>query len=63
MVCRFVSYRELKSLYGLPWTRQHVDRLIRAKKFPSKIRISERRVGWWSTDIETWVSSKEAATR
>jgi predicted DNA-binding transcriptional regulator AlpA len=56
---RFTSYSELKERYGLPWTRQHVDRLVRDKKFPPKVKLSEHRVGWWSDQIEEWISARQ----
>ncbi len=56
---RFVSYSELKDRYGLPWTRQHIDRLIKVGKFPAKISLTEHRVGWWSDQIEEWLNSRQ----
>jgi len=56
---RFIAYSELKDRFGLPWTRQHVDRLVKAEKFPPKIRLSEHRVGWWSDQIEGWLASRD----
>jgi predicted DNA-binding transcriptional regulator AlpA len=58
---RFISYAELKERYGLPWTRQHVDRLVKADKFPPKINLTEHRVGWWSDQIEEWIAARGPA--
>jgi prophage regulatory protein len=58
---RFTSYPELKDRHGLPWTRQHVDRLIKKGKFPEKVKLSEHRVGWWSDQIEAWIATKQVA--
>ncbi len=58
---RFISYPELKDRYGLPWTRQHVDRLVKANKFPQKINLTEHRVGWWSDQVEEWLESRQVA--
>lgn len=58
---RFISYPELKERYGLPWTRQHVDRLIKDGKFPPKVNLTEHRVGWWSDMIEEWIASRNPA--
>lgn len=57
---RFVSYPELKARYGLPWSRQHVDRMIKAGKFPGKFQLTEHRVGWWSDHIESWLETRVA---
>ena len=42
----------------IPFTRQHVLRLEKAGKFPRRIQIGTRRVGWLYTEIETWVMAK-----
>lgn len=39
----------------IPFTRQHILRLEKAGKFPRRIHIGTRRVGWLLTDIETWL--------
>ena len=42
----------------IPFTRQHVLRLEKAGKFPRRIQIGARRVGWLYTEIESWVAAK-----
>lgn len=49
---RFVSYRELKPEFGIPFSRVWIDALIAAGKFPRKFNLTANRVGWWSDEIE-----------
>lgn len=49
-VCELTSY-----------TPQHIYRLIRAGKFPQRVRIGENRVGWRLVDIEVWSAARPVA--
>jgi prophage regulatory protein len=40
------------------YTAQHIYRLERAGKFPSRIRMGENRVGWRLADVEGWFASR-----
>lgn len=55
---RVISWRELSEM--IPFTRQHVLRLEKAGKFPRRIRIGARRVGWLYSEIEAWVVGRAA---
>ena len=44
----------------IPFTRQHVLRLEKAGKFPRRMRIGARRVGWLLSEIEAWVGERAA---
>jgi prophage regulatory protein len=58
---RVLTYRELKSSKGIPYTRQHLDRLEKAGAFPRRIRISAGRIGWIEHEIDAWLKSKAYA--
>lgn len=49
-VCELTSY-----------TPQHIYRLIRAGKFPQRVRIGDNRVGWRLADIEAWSAARPMA--
>jgi prophage regulatory protein len=53
---RVISWRELSEV--IPFTRQHVLRLEKAGKFPRRIRLGTRRVGWLYSEIESWIATK-----
>ena len=55
---RIISRKELKLI--VPYSPQHILRLEKRGKFPKRIRIGERRVGWRLSDIEEWVAARTA---
>lgn len=40
-----------------------INRLHRRGEFPAKVRISERAIGWWESDIEAWKASRGRAVQ
>ena len=55
---RIVNKKELRLL--VPYSPQHILRLEKNKKFPKRIRIGKRRVGWFLKDIKDWVAKRVA---
>ena len=45
---------------GIPLGRRQLDRLEAAGKFPRRVRISERRVGWLAEEIDAYMAAKIA---
>jgi prophage regulatory protein len=45
---------------GIPHGRRHLDRLEAAGKFPRRVHISERRVGWVAEEIDAHIAAKIA---
>lgn len=54
---RLVTYKELRAL-GVPYSRQHVDRLERAGQFPQRRRLGQARVVWELIEIEEWIDTR-----
>ncbi len=42
----------------IPFTRQHVLRLEKVGKFPQRLKVGNRRIGWLYTEIETWINDR-----
>ena len=57
---RLVTYKQLKSDYGVPWHPVHVNRLVNQGKFPGFIRIGRDRL-WDRAEVEQFLSEKFAA--
>jgi prophage regulatory protein len=55
---RVISRKELLEM--IPYTSQHILRLEKAGKFPRRIPIGARRVGWWLHEILAWLKAREA---
>ena len=53
---RIITSRELLRL--VPYTPQHILRLEKQGKFPKRIKIGERRVGWWLHEVLAWIDQK-----
>ena len=46
---------------GVPFGRRHVDRLEAEGKFPKRVPIGMRRVGWVAAEIDDWVNAAISA--
>jgi prophage regulatory protein len=57
---RLLTFNELKTLKGISYTRQHIERLEKANKFPQRIKIGAR-VYWYEHEIDEWIQSKADA--
>ena len=52
---RFVTFKEIQPLFGIPWCRQHVWRQEKAKLFPKRRRFGNRRVVWSYDELRDFV--------
>ena len=53
-----LSIDDLKPLKGIPYSKPHLWRLIRAGKFPRPIRLGQNRIAFPELEIDDWVRSK-----
>jgi prophage regulatory protein len=51
---RLLTLKEIETLKGIPTTRQHIDRLEKAGKFPKRIKIGAR-VYWYEHEIDEYI--------
>jgi predicted DNA-binding transcriptional regulator AlpA len=51
---RLIRFNELRN-FGIPWSRPHLSRLEKEGRFPKRITMSKRTMGWAETDIEAFV--------
>ena len=58
---RIISKRELRQI--IPLSPQHILRLEKLNRFPKRIRIGARRVGWRLSDVIAWIAEREAQSR
>jgi len=61
MLRRLVSKKELKSIYGIPYSFAHIARLEKVKKFPIRVNLGACRVAWFADEIEDWIESRPRA--
>ncbi|WP_082650245.1 helix-turn-helix transcriptional regulator [Bradyrhizobium lablabi] len=58
---RLLLFHELKATCGIPYGRRQIDRLEAAGKFPKRVAIGPRRVGWIESEIDEYLESKIAS--
>jgi len=47
-------------LYGIAYSRVHLDRLVKAGKFPKPFKLSANRNAWWESDILAFLQERGA---
>lgn len=57
---RVVRFSELRQLKGIPYSRQHVDRLEKAGNFPKRIKLGPATVGWFEDELDALLEAKGA---
>lgn len=60
MATKLVSKKELKSVYGIPYSPQHIARLEASGKFPQRVQLGECRVAWLAEEVQAWIDERVA---
>jgi prophage regulatory protein len=60
-VRKLVSKKELKSIYGIPYSFAHIARLEKVEEFPIRVRLGACRVAWYADEVETWIAERPRA--
>lgn len=60
MTLKLVSKKELKSVYGVPYSFVHIQQLEHAGAFPKRIKLGECRVAWLAEEVEEWIAERVA---
>ena len=60
MTQRLVSKKELKIVFGVPYSVAHIARLEAAGQFPKRIRLGACRVAWLSEEVQSWIDERVA---
>jgi prophage regulatory protein len=58
---RMLSLGELRSLKGIPYSREHIRRLVNASRFPKPVKLGERansRSAWPEREIDQWIADR-----
>ena len=58
MTRKLASKKELKSVYGVPYSFAHIARLEVAGQFPQRVRLGACRVAWVAEEIEAWIEER-----
>ncbi|MCW8309113.1 AlpA family phage regulatory protein [Acidiphilium sp. PA] len=57
---KFIRYPELKDR-GIPWTRVHLGRLVRAGEFPPPVNLGGNSIAWVEAEIDAWAAERAAS--
>ena len=58
---RILRLPEVSQVTGL--SRSTIFRLVQAGNFPQSVKLTARTIGWYSTDIETWIAARAATSK
>ena len=58
---RILRLPEVLRITGL--SRASIYRLVRFGTFPPSVKLTARTIGWYSTDIETWIAARAATSK
>ena len=57
---RLLDRKDLREM-GVRYSRVHLDRLVKARKFPRPIKIGENRNAWLASEVAAWLAGRIAA--
>lgn len=60
MTQRLVTKKELRSLFGVPYSFAHIARLEVAGQFPKRVRLGACRVAWLAEEVQNWIDERVA---
>ena len=60
---RLITFKELKPMKGIPFSREHLRRLEAASKFPKRVRLAEGgdSYGYIEKEIDEYLAARAAA--
>ena len=58
---KLLSFNELKSVKGIPFTRRHIDRLESNGDFPVRVAVGKHHVAWVESEIDEHIARLMAA--
>ncbi len=55
---RVLSREELRTEKGIRFSRVHLHRLVKAKKFPTPVKLGENTNGWVESEVDDWLKAR-----
>jgi prophage regulatory protein len=52
---RMLSFPDLKAEKGIRFTRQHIHRLVRQKRFPAPVKLGQQTNAWIETEVDKFL--------
>lgn len=60
---KLVSKKELRTVYGIPYSFQHIARLEKAGQFPTRLVLGANRVAWLCKEVEDWINVRASSRK
>lgn len=60
MTQQLVTKKELKIVFGVPYSFAHIARLEAAGQFPKRVRLGACRVAWVANEVQAWIDERIA---
>jgi prophage regulatory protein len=57
---RLVRYPQLKTEFGIDWSRMHIDRMEKAGRFPKRVHLGPNTVAWFDDELIALVEQRAA---
>ena len=57
---KIIRFRDLEPMKGIPWSRVHIARLVKAGRFPLHINIGDATIGWVEAEVDEWLAERVA---
>ena len=61
MTQKLVTKKELKIVFGVPYSFAHIARLEAAGQFPKRVQLGACRVAWLSDEVQAWIDERVAS--
>jgi prophage regulatory protein len=61
MTQKLVSKKELRIVFGVPYSFAHIARLEAVGQFPKRVRLGACRVAWLSEEVQSWIDERVAS--
>lgn len=55
---KLLVYRDLKETRGIHFSYRHLCNLQEQGKFPKRVPIGDKRVGWVESEIDEWLAKR-----
>jgi predicted DNA-binding transcriptional regulator AlpA len=56
-----LSHHDLREKKGIPWSREHVRRMVKSGQFPRPFKMTPKGRNFWSEDdIDAWLELRKS---
>jgi predicted DNA-binding transcriptional regulator AlpA len=55
---RVLTWPQLRTEKGIPWTRQRVWQLEKANQFPRRFWLGGNTIAWWEHEVDAWLEER-----